>query len=34
MLLILIEILTKMPLAAKVAKIQDHEASCTRELVT
>ena len=33
-LLVLIEARTKLPLAAKVVKIQDHEALCTRDLVT
>jgi hypothetical protein len=33
-LLVMIEVRTKIPLAAKVVQIQDHEASFTRELVT
>jgi hypothetical protein len=33
-LLVMIELRTKIPLAAKVVKIQDHEATFTRELVT
>jgi hypothetical protein len=33
-LLVLIEATTKLPLAAKVVKIQDHEASFTRALIT
>ena len=33
-LLVMIEVGTKIPLAAKVVKIQDHEATFTRDLVT
>jgi hypothetical protein len=33
-LLVMIEVRTKIPLAAKVVQIQDHEASFTRELVS